>query len=144
MYLTNFCIQHAYATELFREEHQAIGLSTCSAAWGIGLIIGPALGGYLAQPAEKYPQIFTKDSFWDKFPYFLPCFIISGLALIVAIACIWIPETVHNHSDSNESTDADVLENGSKIVEKEKNVQKNENLFKNWPLMSSILRIIQS
>ncbi|XP_045802379.1 protein ZINC INDUCED FACILITATOR-LIKE 1-like [Trifolium pratense] len=129
----------AYATELFREEHQAIGLSTVSAAWGIGLIIGPAIGGYLAQPAEKYPQIFAKDSFWDKFPYFLPCFIISGLALIVAIACIWIPETVHNHSDSNESTDADVLENGSKIVETEKNVQKNENLFTNWPLMSSII-----
>jgi MFS family permease len=81
----------AYATELFREEHQAIGLSTVSAAWGIGLIIGPAIGGYLAQPAEKYPQLFAKDSFWDKFPYFLPCFIISGLALIVAIACIWIP-----------------------------------------------------
>ncbi|KAG4971008.1 hypothetical protein JHK85_037429 [Glycine max] len=39
----------AYATEIFREEHQALGLSTVSAAWGIGLIIGPALGGYLAQ-----------------------------------------------------------------------------------------------
>ncbi|KAK2354266.1 protein ZINC INDUCED FACILITATOR-LIKE [Trifolium repens] len=130
----------AYATELFREEHQAIGLSTVSAAWGIGLIIGPAIGGYLAQPAEKYPQIFAKDSFWDKFPYFLPCFIISGLALIVAIACIWIPETLHNHSGSNESTDdAEALENGSERVDKEKNVQKNENLFLNWPLMSSII-----
>jgi MFS family permease len=130
----------AYATELFREEHQAIGLSTVSAAWGIGLIIGPAIGGYLAQPAEKYPQLFAKDSFWDKFPYFLPCFIISGLALTVAIACIWIPETLHNHSGSNESTDdAEALENGSERVDKEKNVQKNENLFLNWPLMSSII-----
>ncbi|WJX87382.1 hypothetical protein P8452_69584 [Trifolium repens] len=130
----------AYATELFREEHQAIGLSTVSAAWGIGLIIGPAIGGYLAQPAEKYPQLFAKDSFWDKFPYFLPCFIISGLALTVAIACIWIPETLHNHSGSNESTDdAEALENGSERVDKEKNVQKNENLFMNWPLMSSII-----
>ncbi|CAJ2657236.1 protein ZINC INDUCED FACILITATOR-LIKE 1-like [Trifolium pratense] len=130
----------AYATELFREEHQAIGLSTVSAAWGIGLIIGPAIGGYLAQPAEKYPQIFAKDSFWDKFPYFLPCFIISGLALTVAIACIWIPETLHNHSGSNESTDdAEALENGSNRVEKQKTVQKNENLFMNWPLMSSII-----
>ncbi|GAU33371.1 hypothetical protein TSUD_364960 [Trifolium subterraneum] len=130
----------AYATELFREEHQAIGLSTVSAAWGIGLIIGPAIGGYLAQPAEKYPQIFAKDSFWDKYPYFLPCFIISGLALTVVIACIWIPETLHNHSVRNESTDdAEALENGSKRVEKEKNVQKNENLFMNWPLMSSII-----
>ncbi|KAK2407552.1 protein ZINC INDUCED FACILITATOR-LIKE [Trifolium repens] len=130
----------AYATELFREEHQAIGLSTVSAAWGIGLIIGPAIGGYLAQPAEKYPQLFAKDSFWDKFPYFLPCFIISALALTVAIACIWIPETLHNHSGSNESTDdAEALENGSERVDKEKNVQKNENLFMNWPLMSSII-----
>nr|BAE71198.1 putative transporter-like protein [Trifolium pratense] len=135
----------AYATELFREEHQAIGLSTCDmisgmCSLGIGLIIGPAIGGYLAQPAEKYPQIFAKDSFWDKFPYFLPCFIISGLALTVAIACIWIPETLHNHSGSNESTDdAEALENGSNRVEKQKTVQKNENLFMNWPLMSSII-----
>ncbi|KAF1885322.1 hypothetical protein Lal_00029211 [Lupinus albus] len=39
----------AHASELFREEHQAIGLSTITAAWGLGIIIGPALGGYLAQ-----------------------------------------------------------------------------------------------
>ncbi|WJX92758.1 hypothetical protein P8452_74357 [Trifolium repens] len=58
---------HAYATELFREEHQTIGLSI---------------------------------------------------------------ETLHNHSGSNASTDdAEALENGSKRVDKEKNVQNNENLF---------------
>ncbi|PNX88285.1 protein zinc induced facilitator-like 1-like, partial [Trifolium pratense] len=62
------------------------------------------------------------------------------LALTVAIACIWIPETLHNHSGSNESTDdAEALENGSNRVEKQKTVQKNENLFMNWPLMSSII-----
>ncbi|XP_039685488.1 protein ZINC INDUCED FACILITATOR-LIKE 1 [Medicago truncatula] len=127
----------AYASELFREEHQARGLSTVSAAWGVGLIVGPAIGGYLAQPVEKYPQIFPKDSFWDKFPYFLPCFIISVLAFTVVIACIWIPETLHNHNGSEESKgDAEALENGSS---KERTVQKNENLFMNWPLMSSII-----
>ncbi|CAK8566793.1 unnamed protein product [Lathyrus sativus] len=129
----------AYATELFREEHQAIGLSTVSAAWGIGLIIGPALGGYLAQPAEKYPEIFSKGSFCDKFPYFLPCFIISGFALAIAIVCIWIPETLHNHSGNESRDDAEAIENGSIRVVKEKTVQKNENLFMNWPLMSSII-----
>ncbi|TKY68429.1 zinc induced facilitator 1 [Spatholobus suberectus] len=130
----------AYATELFREEHQAIGLSTVSAAWGIGLIIGPALGGYLAQPVEKYPHIFPKDSFWDKFPYFLPSFIISALAFVVAIGCIWIPETLHNHNCSNESIDdAKALENGSSGDGKDKIIQKNENLFLNWPLMSSVI-----
>ncbi|RVX06595.1 Protein zinc induced facilitator-like 1 [Vitis vinifera] len=52
----------AYAAEIFRDEYQALGLSTVSTARGIGLIIGPALGGFLAQPAEKYPDIFSEDS----------------------------------------------------------------------------------
>ncbi|CAL0303605.1 unnamed protein product [Lupinus luteus] len=131
----------AYATELFRVEHQAIGLSTVSAAWGIGLIIGPALGGYLAQPVEKYPHVFSKGSFWEKFPYSLPCFIISGLAFVAAIVCIWIPETLHNHNGGNESTDDDTeaLENGSSGSCQDKIVQKNENLLRNWPLMAAIL-----
>ncbi|KAE9620865.1 hypothetical protein Lal_00019216 [Lupinus albus] len=130
----------AYAAELFREEHQAIGLSTVSAAWGIGLIIGPALGGYLAQPAEKYPHLFLKGSIWDKFPYFLPCLIISAFAFLVAIVCIWIPETLHNHNDRNMSIDdADAVENGSIGGDKDRIIQKNESLFRNWPLISAIL-----
>jgi hypothetical protein len=41
-----------------------------------------------------------------------------------------LQETLHNHSGSNASTDdAEALENGSKRVDKEKNVQNNENLF---------------
>ncbi|KAL5061931.1 hypothetical protein RYX36_023668 [Vicia faba] len=130
----------AYATEIFREEHQALGLSTVSVAWGTGLIIGPALGGYLAQPAEKYPHIFPKGSFWDKYPYSLPSFIISAVSLVVVIVCLWMPETIHNHNGGNVSTDdAEALENGSNRVEKEKTVQKSESLFMNWPLMSSII-----
>ncbi|CAI0466205.1 unnamed protein product [Linum tenue] len=39
----------AYASEIFREDQQALALSTVSTAWGIGLVIGPALGGFLAQ-----------------------------------------------------------------------------------------------
>ncbi|KAJ0753568.1 putative major facilitator superfamily, MFS transporter superfamily [Helianthus annuus] len=39
----------AYACELFPKEYQALRLSTTSTSWGIGLVIGPALGGFLAQ-----------------------------------------------------------------------------------------------
>ncbi|PON86782.1 Tetracycline resistance protein/multidrug resistance protein [Trema orientale] len=39
----------AYATELFTEEYQSAGLSTVSQAWGIGMIVGPSVGGFLAQ-----------------------------------------------------------------------------------------------
>ncbi|AES68621.1 putative major facilitator superfamily [Medicago truncatula] len=127
----------AYSSEIFREEYQALGQSTVAAAWGVGLVFGPALGGYLAQPVQKYPNIFPKDSFWDKFPYFLPCFIVSAMAFVVAISCIWLPETLHNHKVSTNKIEA--LENGTNEDEKNKTIQKDESLLKNWPLMSSII-----
>ncbi|KAL0429476.1 UNVERIFIED_CONTAM: protein ZINC INDUCED FACILITATOR 1, partial [Sesamum radiatum] len=39
----------AYACETVREEYQSLALSGVSTAWGAGLIVGPALGGFLAQ-----------------------------------------------------------------------------------------------
>ncbi|KAL5078347.1 hypothetical protein RYX36_017331 [Vicia faba] len=122
----------AYSSEIFREEYQALGQSTVAAAWGVGLAFGPALGGFLAQPVQKYPNIFPKDSFWDKFPYFLPCFIVSAMALAVLISCIWLQETLHNHK-------TEALENRTNETDKNKMIQKDESLLRNWPLMSSII-----
>ncbi|KAB2627263.1 protein ZINC INDUCED FACILITATOR-LIKE 1-like [Pyrus ussuriensis x Pyrus communis] len=136
----------AYASEAFREEHQALGMSTVSVAWGIGLIIGPALGGFLAQPADKYPSIFSKSSIFGRFPYFLPCLCISALAFGVTITSFWLPETLHKHNgkarlddDSYEALEA--ANGGSDANEKQKTEEQTpkENLFKNWPLMSSII-----
>eukprot|EP00257_Ricinus_communis_P026760 XP_025014174.1 protein ZINC INDUCED FACILITATOR-LIKE 1 [Ricinus communis] len=93
----------AYACEVFREEHQALGLSTISTSWGIGLIIGPALGGFLAQPAEKYPNVFSQESLFGRFPYFLPCLCTSVFAFGVSIASFWLPETLHMHNENNAS-----------------------------------------
>lgn len=39
----------AYASEICSREYQALGLSMVGTMWGVGLIIGPAIGGYLAQ-----------------------------------------------------------------------------------------------
>ncbi|KAK6234716.1 hypothetical protein SCA6_010053 [Theobroma cacao] len=43
----------AYASEVCREEYQALALSVVSTSWGIGLIIGPAIGGFFAQPQSQ-------------------------------------------------------------------------------------------
>ncbi|XP_044461409.1 protein ZINC INDUCED FACILITATOR-LIKE 1-like [Mangifera indica] len=129
----------AYATEIFRDEHQALGLSTVSTAWGIGLIIGPALGGFLAQPAEKYPDLFSKDSLFGKFPYFLPCLCTSIFAFGVTIVTFWLPETLHMHHEDNESCEYDALESADlKQIEGSSKPSK-KSLLKNWPLMSSII-----
>ncbi|XP_059653726.1 protein ZINC INDUCED FACILITATOR-LIKE 1-like isoform X3 [Cornus florida] len=136
----------AYASELFREEHQALGLSTVSTAWGIGLIIGPALGGFLAQPAEKYPSIFSRDFVFGRFPYFLPCLCISLFALIVTIASCWLPETLHMHHKSRdnscEALESACYESNAKEIKQDiegREPISKESLIKNWPLMSSII-----
>ncbi|XP_047340127.1 protein ZINC INDUCED FACILITATOR-LIKE 1-like [Impatiens glandulifera] len=138
----------AYAIEIFTEEYQALGVSTVSTAWGIGLIIGPAVGGFFAQPAKKYPTIISDDSLFGRFPYFLPCLCISVFAFIVTILVFWIPETLHNHNTSGKSLhdSFEILEampssllllDKEDIEETEEPVS--ENLFRNWPLMSSII-----
>ncbi|XP_066360228.1 protein ZINC INDUCED FACILITATOR-LIKE 1-like isoform X2 [Miscanthus floridulus] len=163
----------AYAIEICRPEHKALGLSLVSTAWGIGLIIGPALGGYLALPAEKFPDIFSPESFFgrysflslskleylryfflsviltfggnfDRFPYFLPCLCTSVFATVALASCIWMPETLHKHKvHENENKIVEALE--AHLIDSKENVEKNssldekKSLFKNWPLMSSII-----
>ncbi|KAI5670677.1 hypothetical protein M9H77_11041 [Catharanthus roseus] len=139
----------AYATEIFRAEYQALALSSVSTSWGIGLIIGPALGGFFAQPAEKYPGIFSPDSIFGRFPYFLPCLCISLFALIVTISSLWLPETLHIHpsyksslpqSDNGLEAAVKVQESDGKELENDiREIASKQSLFKNWPLMSSII-----
>ncbi|KAL6595634.1 hypothetical protein ACP70R_047974 [Stipagrostis hirtigluma subsp. patula] len=83
----------AYSIEVCRPEHQALGLSIVSTAWGIGLVIGPAIGGYFARPVEQYPNIFSATSVFGRFPYLLPCLCISLFAVAVLVGCIWLPES---------------------------------------------------
>ncbi|KAG9133142.1 hypothetical protein Leryth_023509 [Lithospermum erythrorhizon] len=143
----------AYASEYIREEYQAVAMSCIGTSWGIGLIIGPALGGFLAQPADKYPSIFSADSVFGRFPYFLPCLCISLFAFAVTILSFFLPvrvrpltsvsnrqylrsfflpETLHVHKSPNNHVDIEDSACQTKA-------NSDENLFKNWPLMSSIL-----
>ncbi|PIA48402.1 hypothetical protein AQUCO_01400777v1 [Aquilegia coerulea] len=138
----------AYASEVSRPEHQALALSLVSVAWGIGLIIGPAIGGFLAMPAEKYPDLISKDSLFGRFPYLLPCLCISMFGLIVCVVCFWLPETLHRNHENNSGDDSyEALEASSNVYTTKEDLQGNEkshsaskkSLLKNWPLMSSII-----
>ncbi|CAM0874384.1 unnamed protein product [Alopecurus aequalis] len=134
----------AYAIEVCRPEHQAIGLSLVSTAWAVGLIVGPTIGGYLAQPTEKYPKLFPVDSLFGRFPYFLPCLCISGFCFVVLISCIWLPETLQNHKTSKMKDQASEplithFSDPEEVIENNITSTNKMNLLKNWPLMSSII-----
>ncbi|CAN6344317.1 unnamed protein product [Urochloa humidicola] len=134
----------AYAVEVCRTEHQAIGLSLVSTAWAIGLIIGPAIGGYLAQPAEKYPNLFHADSIFGRFPYLLPCLCVSIFCFVVLMSCIFLPETLHKHKLGDKEDQASRhsvahLVDVEESVERHTSSTKYTELLKNRPLMSSII-----
>ena len=57
-------------------------------------ILGPALGGALAQPCESYPVFFPRGTIFDSFPFLLPnliCAVILACGVIVGI--LFLEET---------------------------------------------------
>lgn len=127
----------AYASEICTEEHQALGLSMIGTMWGVGLIIGPAIGGYLAQPADKYPSLFPSGSLFDSYPYALPCLCISAIAVVGFISCFFLPESLHNHEKDVESK-GDGTPSDTKTETKDETTQTETPLWKNWGMIAAV------
>ncbi|CAN6326192.1 unnamed protein product [Urochloa humidicola] len=126
----------AYSIEVCRPEHQSLGLSVVSTAWGTGLVVGPSIGGYLARPAQQYPNMFTSKSTFGRFPYLLPCLCISLFVVMALVTCIWLPETLHNHKNISNNEIEMLSDPRAPRIE---NIQRGKSLYKNWSLMSSII-----
>ncbi|XP_068738626.1 uncharacterized protein [Montipora capricornis] len=101
----------AIISEACDNTNQAIGMSVLLTAWNSGLMLGPAIGGYLAQPTEKYPNIFPKGSIFDKFPFLLPCLFNCALLLIsIVLSYCFLEETLDkSRSLTSESEPNELL-----------------------------------
>ncbi|XP_024518312.1 protein ZINC INDUCED FACILITATOR-LIKE 1 [Selaginella moellendorffii] len=117
----------AYASEICSEEHQAVSMSTVGTTWGLGLIVGPSLGGFLAQPAEKFPNVFTKGSIFARFPYLLQALCVSAFALVALFVIPALPETLHKHHNTVKDEESSV----------ERSEKEDQSIWTNWPLMAS-------
>lgn len=49
-------------------------------------LLGPVLGGNLAEPVKRFPSIFSSNTIWDQYPYLLPnivvCFFLAATGLL--------------------------------------------------------------
>ncbi|KAI8949374.1 major facilitator superfamily domain-containing protein [Xylaria longipes] len=54
------------------KEQRTKALSWVSFIRSMGNLIGPVLGGILADPSALYPNVFPPDSLWGKYKYLLP------------------------------------------------------------------------
>ncbi|KAF3922050.1 hypothetical protein ABW20_dc0107400 [Dactylellina cionopaga] len=100
----NVGILRTVVAELVPEkELQPRAFSLLPLAWNLGSILGPALGGFLSEPAQKYPTIFPKGSFFDIHPWALPNLIIAAVTFIACIlGVLFLEETLTGQRDRSD------------------------------------------
>lgn len=79
----NIAVAQAYVADVTAPEHRARGMGIIGIAFGLGFILGPALGGQLSQ----YPVLGREG--------FLPAFVAAGLAAVnFLLALRTLPESL--------------------------------------------------
>lgn len=71
----NIGVAKAYAREICDDTNSSKIFSYLGFAWGMGVMIGPTLGGVLSHPDKHFPYLFSSEGFWRDHPYFLPMFV---------------------------------------------------------------------
>ncbi|XP_065827373.1 uncharacterized protein [Oscarella lobularis] len=131
-------IAKASTSDVSDNTNQAKGLAYVAVAWGVGiLVVGPAIGGLLAEPVRQYPAVFS-PGFLETFPYFLPSAVsvfLTSIALIIVY--FYLPKTLKQRGssynvskaehvvlyrskrkDDTESDDEDISDESVSIVER--------------------------
>ena len=65
-----------------QRELQPRAFSVMPLVWTIGSILGPAFGGFLADPARRHPALFGDSGFFKAFPFALPNLVGSAFFLV--------------------------------------------------------------
>ncbi|KND91291.1 putative membrane protein [Tolypocladium ophioglossoides CBS 100239] len=77
------------------KELQPRAFSIMPLVWSLGSVVGPAFGGFLAQPARQYPDLFGNIEYFKRFPYYLPNLVATFFFLISTIsAVLFLKETL--------------------------------------------------
>lgn len=99
----NVAIFKSTIGEMTDRTNSARAFSFLPFTWALGCTLGPLLGGYLSQPAKKYPSIFSTshggllalNGLWEHYPYFLPCVVSALLTWIsVVLGLVFLKETL--------------------------------------------------
>lgn len=86
----NVGVLRTMISEIVREKkYQQRAFVLLPMTFNIGIIIGPILGGLLADPANSYPDVLGKVDFFRQFPYALPN-LVSALFLFFAVVSAWL------------------------------------------------------
>lgn len=86
----NVGVLRTMISEIVREKkYQQRAFVLLPMTFNIGVIVGPILGGLLADPAGSYPDMFGHVDFFRQFPYALPN-LVSAFFLGSAALSTWL------------------------------------------------------
>lgn len=108
-------IAKTLVSELCSRKYEARAMGLTASCWSLGVVLGPVIGGFLANPAKLYPNVFAdkgQETSWlivqlIQYPYLLPNLVV-GLFSFVACCLVYLclPETLTVHPHSNDSGEA--------------------------------------
>ncbi|KAH9855870.1 MFS general substrate transporter [Lenzites betulinus] len=91
----NSGVSKSMVGEITDETNIAQGFACLPIAWSVGYTVGPFLGGQLAKPHDRWPNVFSHP-FWLEYPYFLPCAASAAISTFTFIVtAIFLKETLH-------------------------------------------------
>ncbi|KAH8100132.1 MFS general substrate transporter [Cristinia sonorae] len=90
----NTGVMKSMMSELTDSTNIAQAFALIPIVWSAGATVGPFMGGTLAKPHDRWPEVFSHP-FWRQYPYFLPCAASAAFsALIFIIVSIFLKETI--------------------------------------------------
>ncbi|UKZ48955.1 hypothetical protein TrVGV298_003192 [Trichoderma virens] len=96
-------IRTMVAEMVTEKELQPRAFSIMPLVWSLGSVVGPAFGGFFAQPAKQFPGLFGNIELFKTFPYLLPNLLATVFFLIsAASATFFLKETL---ADKKEHKD---------------------------------------
>lgn len=88
-------IRTAVAELVPERELQPRAFSLMPLVWTVGSIFGPAFGGSLVHPVERFPKLFGKSKLLADYPFALPNILISSLFIIgITTGTLFLHETL--------------------------------------------------
>ncbi|KAF9262457.1 MFS general substrate transporter [Marasmius fiardii PR-910] len=94
MFNGNIGVTKTVLAELSDDTNRPDAFALISVAWTSGATLGPAIGGFFANPATRWPNTFGEIVFFQNYPYFLPCVVAGLFALLAFIfALLGLKET---------------------------------------------------
>ena len=103
----NIAVARAYIGDISEPEMIARRMGLIGAAFGLGFMIGPFIGGILSDPANGIGAPFD-GQLWIDYPYLLPCVFSSALSLLsLFLAITRLPESLP--PEARKSSEGSVL-----------------------------------